>query len=75
MLFSDLDNRWLTPKELLAFQGWPVFGLQKVCDEKTPFDHDNPARTRVSVAEQAGNAMHCHVVGLALLFALSLIHI
>eukprot|EP00959_Pyramimonas_sp_CCMP1952_P233819 4886146-Pyramimonas_sp.AAC.1 len=72
IIYSPDHGRSLTPSEILWFQGFPV-GHAKPYGERSCFDVldlDHCFRTRSSVISQAGNAMHCHVIGLAIMWAM-----
>ena len=75
MLFSWPDLRWLTPVEVLMFQGFPIPSHVKAHGERTSFEvprsaRDVGPRSRRAMLEQAGNSMHVNVMGVALLWAL-----
>ena len=71
--------RWLTPTEILLFQGFPIPGCMKAHGEATSFDKCRDERSgmlprsRRCMLEQAGNSMHVNVLGLALMWCLTYI--
>ena len=71
LIFSDEDERWLVPKELLVFQGWPLYEpLKEVIDISCCFDEDRPGRKPDRMHEQAGNSIPLPMTTLALLYCL-----
>ena len=65
--------RWFTPRELFLAQGFPMYQSINEHNLLMSFDvpredHKLPPRTRTSMVEQCGNAMHVHVIGLAMLY-------
>ena len=70
MLFSPQHWRWFAPRELLLVQGFPVVAAAKVQHEVSSFDVGQLwARYRSHMIHQAGNAMHTHMIGLAMVWA------
>ena len=74
IMFSTVHWRWLTPFEKLAAQGIAVYG--HLCPEGLACSFQQPRqvlglppRVRSAVSRQAGNAMHCNVIGIAMLWA------
>jgi len=60
--------RWLTARELLAAQGFMTYACLQTHGAETCFDKCLK-RSRVQMTEQAGNSMHNHVIGCALIYA------
>lgn len=75
MLFSWPDLRWLTPVEVLMFQGFPIPKHVKAHGERTSFEVPRSTRSRRAMLEQAGNSMHVNVMGVAVLWALSYVEL
>ena len=78
VLFSAIHKRWLTPREILCVQGFPVkpswTGGRACCSFSSRVSHHVPFSewpSRGSICEMAGNSMHCNVAGVILLFALT----
>ena len=85
MLWSDVDRRWLTGRELLACQGFPVFdrcldgvfGIDgqprvAVCSfNSSRLKASLSSRSRPQLTSQAGNTMHVGVIGSVVLWALA----
>ena len=72
LVFVDKADRWLTPRELLGLQGFPVYAEQKQWNITCPFDRANPMRTRDAMIEQSGNSMPVLMISLPIMFALGL---
>ena len=71
LIFSDLDDRWLVPNELLVLQGWPIYKqLKDVIDIACCFDSPRAGRNPARVLEQAGNSIPRPLMTLALLYCL-----
>ena len=84
LLWNDVAKRWFTGRELFALQGFPVY--QQIVDAVVGSDaatqltmssfnqsrlaRSLPQRCRTSMTHQAGNSMHCSIVGSVLFFAL-----
>ena len=66
-------SRWLTPRELLVAQGFPI--REAVLTPRDPpttsFDVPVDARRRSQTIHRAGNAMHVNVIGLVFLYSLT----
>ena len=83
LLFSDLDNRWLVPKELIAFQRFPCYPSLKsaVFPERCGFDaprelcHGLGPRDRARTGEQAGNSMPVPLIAVAIIYSLGFTNI
>ena len=74
LVWSDTCTppRWMTATELLMCQGFPsVPFIHDPSDGLSVFSFENPKRTGRHVAAQAGNSMHCAVMGLIQLHSLS----
>eukprot|EP00435_Cladocopium_sp_Y103_P054892 s649_g18.t1 len=74
LVWSDTCTppRWMTATELLMCQGFPVVPfIHDSSDGLSVFSFENPKRTGRHVAAQAGNSMHCAVMGLIQLHSLS----
>ena len=69
LIWVDSHMRWLTSRELLGLQGFPVFPQQKVHGDHCTFDHAM-VRDRCAMSEQSGNTMPVPFMSLALLYAL-----
>ena len=82
MMWSDVHNRWLSAREVLSLQGFPVHAhhvkdlgfhesdLCKLCSFNTSRASSGmPARNRSAMVRQAGDSMHVSVVGAALLWS------
>eukprot|EP00959_Pyramimonas_sp_CCMP1952_P286353 5987692-Pyramimonas_sp.AAC.1 len=68
MLWPGKHHRAFTPRELLMLQGYPTLECAKIFGERTSWDV-NMGRSRHAMTEQGGNAMHVHVIGLAILYS------
>ena len=79
--FSPVSWRWLTHVEALLAQGFPAYKqLQQYADwgESSSFDTMRavqllPPRRRACVFEQAGNAMNTNMVGIGMLYGLTVV--
>ena len=81
ILMSGIHNRWLTGREILTVQGFPVdtknthgwacssYALRTL-QQRRGLMYD-PWPTRHSLCEHAGDSMHTSVSGLVFLFALT----
>ena len=71
-LRSNYHKRWMTCSECLAAQAFPVwprfFKNLALCSFAVQ-NRERPPRS--AAVGQAGNAMHCHVCGVILLYALT----
>ena len=85
LIFVDPLNRWASARELLSFQGFPVYNewLTALCaDQPYPCCSFNfsrlsmglTPRDRRHMTVQAGNSMHTGVVGAALVWILAFCH-
>ncbi len=72
IVWPGMCNRGFTPEELFLFQGYPMFPPARA-GEQLSWDVVQP-RSRHGITEQAGNAMHVHVIGLALIYACCFCH-
>lgn len=71
---SNLHRRWMTPHEALAAQGFPVSRDYSGGIPMCSFAVDRPQSSmahRTAAIGMAGNAMHCEVVGIILLYCLT----
>ena len=73
-LRSGLHRRWLLAIEALAAQGTPVW--KEYTDGLALCSFSNDSRptkktSRTAMIGQAGNAMHCEVCGIIILFAIT----
>ena len=78
MLFSDVHRRWLTARETLSLQGFPVYrqhfeyiGAQYFplcCFNRSRISIGLPGRKRSALVRQAGDSMHVCVVGAVILW-------
>eukprot|EP00959_Pyramimonas_sp_CCMP1952_P467695 9492040-Pyramimonas_sp.AAC.1 len=62
--------RWLTPTEVLASQGFPVFPFECAPRARCSFNFVRRGRMRDTMKAQSGNAMNAAVVGGVLMHAL-----
>lgn len=78
ILYSAIHQRWLTPREILSVQGFPVCPAWTLGIPCCSFSQRSangigysgwPSRN--SVCEMAGNSMHCNVAGVIMLFGMS----
>jgi hypothetical protein len=67
LVWPGMSRRAFVPEELLMLQGYPIFSPARA-GERLSWDVDMP-RSRHGITEQAGNAMHTHVVGLSIIYA------
>ena len=68
---SDFHGRWLTAGEALVAQAFPInasmsFGIP--CCSFAEWESNSSRTCRIG---QAGNAMHCMICGIALLYAIN----
>jgi len=81
--YSQRHERWLSARELLTLQGFPVlrtFSYDKVCcsfagrSKRTGDCSDRSDQTlpdwpsRSQICRMAGNTMHCNVVGVVMMY-------
>ena len=81
ILYSSVHNRWLTLREIIGLQGFPVdckhtWGQPCSSYAARAWGQERgkempPWPSRRSACSQAGNSMHVSVSGLVLLFALT----
>ena len=79
MLFSDVHQRWLTARETLSLQGFPVYrehfeyigahDFPLCCFNRSRISIGLPGRKRSSLVRQAGDSMHVSVVGAVIVWA------
>ena len=85
IVFSDVHDRWLVPREFIALQGFPTYPATKnpIVPEPCSFDRlrqtiPDPCgrgflspRNRARIVEQAGNSMPISLIALPIFWALS----
>ncbi len=78
ILYSAVHQRWLTPREILSVQGFPVcpaWTLDIPCCSFSQRSTNGMGYSgwpsRNSVCEMSGNSMHCNVAGVIMLFGMS----
>eukprot|EP00959_Pyramimonas_sp_CCMP1952_P256068 5348486-Pyramimonas_sp.AAC.2 len=76
IVFSNAHGRWLTWRELLMLQGFPIYPGAKVNLEPTVFDYSRssvffPDRKRNQVLGQVGNTMNLNVIGAGMLWLMT----
>ncbi len=78
ILYSAVHQRWLTPREILSVQGFPVcpaWTLDIPCCSFSQRSANGMGYSgwpsRNSVCEMSGNSMHCNVAGVIMLFGMS----
>ena len=59
--------RWMTVREMFLAQGFPMYASVKHHGAYCSFDTPK-TRHRTAMSEQCGNAMHVHVIGLAVAY-------
>ena len=71
MLFATVNWRWLTGRELLLAQGFPLCLPAKMASEPCIFDHQRQVypRRRPCLFRQSGNSMNVHMIGASMLYA------
>ena len=70
MQYSTFHKRWITPRELLLTQMFPVFGRFTFHGATGSFsfrreDYELPPRKRNVIMEQCGNSMNINMMGVA----------
>ena len=70
MLWVDAAGRWLTPMEMLSLQGFMTRPEHCAFPGMSSNFMAHRERDRTAVIHQAGNTMHCQVMGMALLWCI-----
>ena len=72
---SDTHHRWLTAREALLCQGFPVNAClslgQPACSFAVPGRDSIFVTSRTAVIGQAGNAMHAEACAIAIIYAVT----
>ena len=77
--YSSIHSRWLTPRELLVCQGFPLrphWSFNVACCSFSARMSEGLTETkqwpsRASIAKMSGNSMHCNVSGVIFLHCLT----
>lgn len=88
ILMSSRHRRWLTPKEIISIQGFPIVAsptssgdhacssfAMRTCYEQSGLKPPVEWPSRRSACHQAGNSMHVSISGIVILFALTQVQI
>ena len=78
VMWSGFHQRWLTSKEAMLVMGMPVYTWLSGGYEMCPFTEQGLNRRNNPFARSqmigfAGNAMHCQCIGVAILFAATMV--
>ena len=71
MLFSTMHWRWMSARECLLAQGFPVMQESKIRGTFCSFDNPRSVwrRKRAAMYQQSGNSMNVHMIGMGLMWA------
>ena len=70
LVFVDSRDRWLCPSELLALQGFAVYGAMKTYGEPTTLNSTISLRKRSELIEQSGNTMPVPLICVPIIYSL-----